>query len=241
MTFPQAHQYVTIIGDAYGATERWQFGLRLTSGGVSNQATADALKPIVLKWWLGTAAPYTVSAQFRPSTTHRLTEIKCANIDVDGKYPPTLPSASAFFVPGQASSFTQPAGQIAQATIAATLFTALPRGLASKGRIYLPPSGWMLPGTDGLLPVPNAQAVADSVRILISEINADSVIGNVAIFSRGRGVPSPPVLGKKPKYTYPNAGAMNVVTGVRVGKVVDTQRRRRRSLVESPVTSIGPV
>lgn len=241
MTFPQAHQYVTVIGDSYAQTERWQFGLRLTSGGVSNQATADAIKPIVLKWWVGTAAPYSVNSNFGAPTTHRLTEIKCANIETTGLYPPTLPSASSFIVPPQAGSAAPHAGMLAQGSMAMTLMTAIPRGLASKGRVYLPPSIRYQPGTDGLLAAAEAQKLADSFLNLIKEINADALVGNVAVFSRGKGHPAPSANGKKILYTYPDPGAMNLVTGIRVGRVVDTQRRRRRSLAEAPVTAAGTV
>lgn len=239
--YSQAHQYVTVIGDSYGSTEKWQFGFRITSGGVSNQATADAIKPIVQKWWLGTAAPYTAPSKFNPCTTFRLAEIKCANIETTGLYPPTLPSASSFIQPPLAGNFAPPAGQSGQQAMAITLVTAIPRGLASKGRIYLPPNGWMQPDATGLITASNAQGLADSVRILISEINADTLVGNVAVFSKGRGVKVDDTVRKKYRYTYPNAGAMNLVTGVKCGRVIDTQRRRRRTLLEVPVTAAGTV
>lgn len=241
MTFPQAHQYVTVIGDSYGTLERWQFGFRLTSGGVSNQATADAIKPYVLKWWVGTAAPYSVNSNFGSVSTHRLTEIKCANIETTGLYPPTLPSASSFVNPITAGTNAPHAGMLPQGSLAMTLTTAVPRGLASKGRVYLPPSLRYQPFTDGLLPVAETQKLADSFLNLIKEINADPLVGNVAIFSRGKGVAAFDAVKKKVRYSYPGAGAVNNVTGVRVGRVVDTQRRRRRSLAELPVTAVGTV
>lgn len=239
--YTQAHQYVTVIGDSYGSTEKWQFGFRLTAGGVSNQATADALKPIIQKWWIGTAAPYSVGVSFKPVSYFRLGEIKVANIDVDGTYPPTLPSASSFIQPPLAGTGNPPAGQSAQQTMAVTLVTALPRGLASKGRMYLPPCANMLPDPTGLVPTANILGIVDSVRIMFTEINADPLIGSVAVFSRGRGVPVDDTLRHRYRYTYPNAGAMQLVTGVRMGRVVDTQRRRRRSLLEVPVSATNPV
>lgn len=238
MTYPNEHSYVTVIGDAYGGTERWQFGFRLQPKSVGNQAVADAISVHVRNWW-DAISPYSTGVdKFHSLTTHRLTEIKCASIDVDGKYPADEPSASHFYVPGAVGGTNPPAGTIPQATMACTLTTALPRGLASKGRIFVPPSGTMLPETaDGKVSAARAGEMAASIKRLINDINADPLVGNVAIFSRGRGVPSYNAVKHRVEYTYPNPGAVQLVTGVRVGRVVDTQRRRRRQLTELPVAT----
>jgi hypothetical protein len=231
MPFPMQHQYVTVIGDAYNATERWQFGFRITDGGVSNQATVDALWNEVSDWWTGTN--YDAPSAFGASPRHRLTEVKVARIGTDGQYPDDEVAASHFFVPPIAGNSAALAGQIPQATMAATLVTAKPRGLASKGRVYLPCSNRYQPGTDGLVPADQAVSIANSVWTMFSRINANELVGNVAVFSRGRGVPSYNQARNRIEYTYPNPGAYEVVTGVQVGRVVDTQRRRRRQLVEN--------
>jgi hypothetical protein len=234
MPFPEQHQYMTVIGDCYGSAERWQFGMRLTDGGVSNQVTAEAISDDVEAWWRGTTG-YTSSNQFLPISTHRLTELKVARIQPDGTYPDTDPSYSHFYVPPIVGPAIPKDGTVPQNTIAVTLTTALPRGYASKGRIYLPPSQLYVVTTGtGLIPVTYADQIRDSIRILINAINANTVVGNVAIYSRGKGVPTFNSVKNRIEYTYPNPGASNVVTGVRVGRVVDTQRRRRRSLPETP-------
>lgn len=232
--YPNQHQYLTIIGDSYSSTERWQFGLRISDGGVSNQVTAEAVSDDVEAWWRGTTG-YVSSTSFLPSSTHRLTELKCARIGVDGTYPDNEVSYSHFYLPPIAGTGTPPAGQTPQSTIAVTLTTPVPRGLASKGRIYLPPSQRYQPlAADGLLSTADANSIAQSVRVLINAINANTEVGNVQIFSKGKGVPTYNSTRNRIEYTYPNAGAVNNVSGVRVGRVVDTQRRRRRSLNESP-------
>lgn len=232
MTFPHRHQYVTVIGDCYGATERWQFGFRLDPMGPGNQSVADAVAGYVEQWWRSTT-PYTAGVDtFQPSNTHRLTEVKVAAIDPDGTYPADIPSASHFYPAPIVGDFTPPTGQSAQQTMCVTLTTALPRGLASKGRIFLPPSYWYKPGSDGLMTAADALKVGKSIQRLINAINADSLVGLVSIFSRGRGEASYDAQHKRVEYTYPNPGAVNAVTGVKVGRVVDTQRRRRRALPE---------
>lgn len=234
MPYPVQHQYMTVIGDCYGGTEKWQFGMRLTDGGVSNEETALAISDDVEAWWLGTGANDYVTLN-----THRLVELKVARIGVDGKYPDGEVAYSHFYLPpiaGQVApqAFANP---LPQSTIACTLTTAVPRGLASKGRIFCPPSAQQALGADGRIPEGNAQNIAASVRDFINAINANTVVGNIAIFSRGKGVGTYDPVKNKIIYTYPNPGAFNVVTGVSVGRVVDTQRRRRRSMAESPVVS----
>lgn len=234
MAYPEQHQYMTVIGDAYNAAERWQFGLRLSDGGVSNQVTAEAISDDVEAWWRG-AAPYVVGTDdFKSTDSHRLTELKVARIQPDGTYPDADPSYSHFYLPPILGQVVHSAWELPQATIAATLTTALPRGYASKGRIYLPPSYLYSPQADGLVTAAVALQIANSVKKLINAINANTVVGNVMIYSKGKGVPTYNSARNRIEYSWPNPGASQVVTGVRIGRVVDTQRRRRRSLPETP-------
>lgn len=233
MPYPAVHQYVSVIGDAFNSTERWQFGFRITDGGVSNEATALAISDDIEDWYRPNL-PYGAGNIFNSLATHRLTELKVARIGVDGRYPEGEASYSHFYLPPIAGQTGKPAGMTAQDTTAVTLTTAVPRGLASKGRIYLPPHAQALPDATGLVPAATIEPVLQSMRTLINAINANAVVGNVAIFSRGKGVPSYNADRNRIEYTYPNPGAMNVVTGVAMGRVVDTQRRRRRQLVELP-------
>lgn len=234
--YPNEHSYVTVIGDAYGGTERWQFGFRLQPESVGSQAAANAIAVHVRNWWEA-ITPYSTGVdKFHSLTTHRLLEVKVASIGIDGHYPPTEPSASSIYTTPVVGGSSPPAGITPQSTMAVTLTTAKQRGLASKGRIFVPPSATMLPETaDGKVSVARATELGASIKRLINAINADSLVGNVAVFSRGKGVPSYNATKHRVEYTYPNEGAVELVTGVRVGRVVDTQRRRRRQLTELPI------
>lgn len=225
MPYPNTHMYLTVLGDAYGATEHWQFGLRLTDGGVSGQVTADACRPVINTWWAN------VNNNF--SETHRLTSVKCARIDVDGHYPPSEVAGESFQTPSTPGPVAWSSSQqtIPQNSICLTLTTAVPRGHASKGRVYLPPQINDVQ-SDGLLLATDALSIATNFRGLINSLNALSVVGNVIIASRGKGVFTYDDKGHR-HATFPNPGAQNNVTGVQIGRVVDTQRRRRRSLNES--------
>lgn len=230
--FTAQHQYVTIHGDFFTGVETWQFGLRISDGGVSNQATADALKATVQNWWQG-LGPFIAGEQIQsPASTH-LTELKVARITTAGTYTAEA-AASAFYVPkvnGRATMTTELPTQLATAV---TLTTALPRGLGSKGRIFLPALGETYPETDGRMSVNHALVIANSIKRLIMEFNANALVGNVQVMSRGKAVRGPSLPNGQPTYTYPGPGVTNNVTGVRCGRVEDTQRRRRRALTEDP-------
>lgn len=233
MPYPEQHQYMTVIGDAYNATERWQFGMRLSDGGVSNQETALAIADDVEAWWRSNAAPYETGNHFGASNSHRLTELKVARIGVDGQYPDGEVSYSHFYLPPIVGAYVKPTAEVAQTSACVTLTTATPRGLASKGRVFLPSSVRYVTQADGLMTAADAQSIANSVMLLINAVNANAVVGNVMIYSRGKGVPAWDAARRKVTYTYPNPGASHAVTGTSCGRVLDTQRRRRRQLVEA--------
>lgn len=234
--FPETHRYVTCIGNSYGGPETWQFGIRLSNTLDSNLDVANALFTPFRNWWMGDVPPYSTGAAFFPVSTQRLTELKVARLDMDGEYLPTEASASHFYVPALAGPGVPFQGYPPQATIAVTLLTNLPRGYASKGRIFLPHNRNMDLAADGRMDIAGAKALADSTKNLIKAINLAGV-GEVRVYSRGKGVPTSDTADGKVTYTYPDVGAQNAVTSVRCGRVVDTQRRRRRALVEAPVVT----
>jgi hypothetical protein len=234
MPYPSTFMYCTVIGDCFGGKERWQFGFKMLDSGLSSQAVALGLANHIEEWWRASPVAYDTGRQFLPPNTHRLTEFKVARVGPDGKYPEGETAYSHFFLPPITTANARPATLTPQNSICVTLTTAKPRGLASKGRIFLPPSiQYTIADGDGLVPVAAAQEIRESVKILLQRLNNDEQGTNVAIFSRGKGVPTWDPERRKVTYEYPNPGAVENVTGVRVGRVVDTQRRRRRQLVES--------
>lgn len=233
MTYQFDHRYITVIGDCYGAAERWQFGLRTLKQDASNEAIALAYAPIVEAWWRGTG--YAAGDRCYWGTDYRLTELKVATVQQDGTYPADTESYSHFYLPPIAGPQALTIRNSPQEAIAVTLTTGIPRGLASKGRIFLPPSQQSQQlGADGRLDTATCLAVARYVKQFITALNADATEGPVMVMSRGRGVPTYNAEKKRVEYDYPTPGPSNAVTGVRVGRVVDTIRRRRRQLVEDP-------
>ena len=234
MPFTVPHLYIAVIGNSYTETEHWQFGLRATRLGSETdmKVVAGSLQGAFNTWWTNT-----VGSAFKPVDTHSLAELKVMNLNEDGIQYVNVPSGSYFWVPPVVGTGPPPAGLAPQNTCAVTLRTALPRGLGSTGRCFLPPNRNLLPGPDGRITAAAAKELADTFKTLINAINNNANIGDVSVMSRGKAERGPDLPNGKPTYTYPNPGVTNTVTGVSCGRVVDTQRRRRRSLLEAPVAA----
>jgi hypothetical protein len=235
MGFQYQHAYLTIKGSHATGAENWQFGLRVLDTTTDSTETSIALAaaPIVENWWRGTG--YTAGTnKVQWLDSMKLEELKVAKIDYDGTYLAGSTSYSHFYLPAIAGTYTTWSGWMPQAATCVTLTTGVPRGLASHGRIYLPPNDQQATGTDGRITAASALIVANSIKKLINDLNALTAFGPVMVMSKGHGVKVDDVTDKRWEWTYPNTGVSAAVTGTRVGRVVDTMRRRRRALIESP-------
>jgi hypothetical protein len=154
-----------------------------------------------------------------------LTYVKANRITTAGHYKDS--GTSEFVFPANTTGgaptlvngqfLTAPPNQIA---LAVTLTTGFSRGPAHKGRIYLPMPLVVL-GADGLMSSDDADAVKSSVKTFLEAIaDTPGLDGpnsyTPCVISRNAGHP-----------------ARREITGASVGRVLDTQRRRRKSLPES--------
>jgi hypothetical protein len=209
--FPRAHQRITWFGDAWQQQEEWSTGLRVDGTVPPTLAQLQALDDAF--------STHIMSSGFMSiSTPVRYVGLKVAPQDVNGLYGD-----------GQAKEFLRPSVQtgvpgigLPQATVVATLTTDTPRGLANEGRMYLPSTS-NLPASDGRLSGQTVVGIRDAVIAFINAVDAVG-IGSVSVFSKGT-----PML--------PN-GVARDVTGVRIGRVVDTQRRRRNSIPELYIAGV---
>lgn len=120
---------------------------------------------------------------------------------------------------------TAPTGTAApwpfQVTMAVTLDTEQVRGLASRGRMFVP-TGNLGVNNDGRVNDTTTNDLAEAAAEFISNLNnqpgVDTQDPRVVIASKGN--------------TSVANGPMREVTSVRVGNVPDTQRRRRNQLQE---------
>lgn len=135
--------------------------------------------------------------------------LKWAPQDVNGRYPDGQDAVEWFrTTPYNGAASTG----YAQIAMVLSLRTARTRGYASNGRMYWP-NAQAIGQADGRWSAAIAGAAAAAGAQLIAAI-ADSGMGTPAVMSAV------------------GAGRTEPITGVRVGRVPDTQRRRRDALAE---------
>ena len=105
--------------------------------------------------------------------------------------------------------------QAPQLTVAVSLMTGVSRGRGHIGRIFPPNSTAFALGADGRISIAEQGQIAEAARTMIAAVNAVGA-PKVVIFSKVAQTVTP-------------------VTAVAVGRVIDTQRRRRSSLAEERV------
>lgn len=150
-----------------------------------------------------------------------------------GKYVSDTESNSRFFaapIVGTGIQVLPP-----QIAVAATFLTASDRGLANKGRIFLAGMSGTNLGTDagtGLIASNGNTIIRDAVAAFVTAVNNnpgfDAEFGGLDVHVVSQGNAFLPGVARK-------------VTGVKVGRVWDTQRRRRNQLDElySPPAAVS--
>lgn len=208
--FDSTHLYLQWGGKLPGA-ESWSCGVRLA--GPAGTAEADAVSMLPAVTAAVSAFHSSINAQI--SVNCKLSEVKLNAIGTNGRYvgAGTNQQVVADLSGGGTSSPAFP-NQIAMAV---SLTTGFSRGPAHRGRFYVPMITYPI-GSDGRISTTDANAMKTQLTALIAAINAANAGWKVNVFSRKAG-----------------AAAHRPVTGNQVGMVLDTQRRRRRSLLETYV------
>lgn len=159
------------------------------------------------------------------SNTVHLDWVKFALVDTAGKYAAGTDGNYSFVktydfpsVIGSVQASVAP-----QLSVAITLDTLARRGLAKTGRFYAPATGYV----NGAGELTNPGQFATAAALMISTIN-EAVANN----EWGFGSMDQVVVASKER-----EGAIRRVQSVRVGNVVDTQRRRRNALTEVYTTA----
>lgn len=206
--FIAPHLYVQWGGTLPG-NDIWSCGLRMSpinSGTVDSAASMlDGVSAAISAFHAGTTGMQIDSRAI-------LNHVKVNAIGTDGKYMlPTTNEKVLANVPGGISTSTGFPNQIA---LAITLATAVSRGPAHKGRFYVPLPAYTV-GSDGRIGKTYSDNAKAAANTLITALNAVNANMKVAVYSRKIGAP-----------------AQRLVTGALVGRVLDTQRRRRNALVE---------
>lgn len=205
MPFPSPHLYFNISGAIRG-TEEWSIGLRILANGFDGDegdqiARLTSVRTAFESWW---------STQNVISSACTVRTLKLNRVGTDGKYLYDYTIRHDYATPLTAPASSTHPNQI---SLVATLETGFTRGLAARGRLFLPVPP-MPVGTDGRLSQANAAGAATTVANLVSALNGVASIDDVVVMSQV------------------NAGAVRPVTGVSIGRVLDTMRSRRTSLDE---------
>lgn len=138
--------------------------------------------------------------------------VKLNAIMPTGKYRETYTNLYELPAPAAGGQQTLYPNQI---SLVATLTTGASRGLASRGRLFLPCPAAPIVQPEGTMSATVAAGVAVAVAGFINNLNAVRPLARVSIFSDTR------------------EGAHREVTGVEVGRVLDTMTSRRTSLDEN--------
>lgn len=213
MTYPNQHLLLTAHWVVSGATaETGQCGLRFDSTTAASQALVDACATAWSNFW--TAATNAIDYAYG------LAFLRLASIAPDGRYVPGSIAYDHTFpgtVPGGGSGGAAIRQYPLQVACVSSLLTAMPRGQAHRGRIYLPyltvnlGAGWLWPGA-------NVNNRTNGVSAMISALNT-VLPGDCTVFSKGTK-------------SAPTVGAKQLVTGVVTGTRPDVQRRRAKQLAE---------
>lgn len=218
MAYANTVTRVTISGTCFGGAEHWSTGFFMGNVG------ADVLPPTDLGAAAVGAAWETFFESFPASisSSYLTTGVKLATLNTDGS---TKAGEVSYFYPSV--PFAGGGGGVAfppQVSLVASLRSDTPRGLASKGRMYLPGVNVGV-GNGGKLAGSTVSALCDVLADFFTAVNGSiDATGSVILASEG----------SKPPLVAP--GISRMVTQVRVGDVYDTQRRRRNELVETYVS-----
>lgn len=203
VSFPSRHVLLTFRWNT-ALGEKGQCGIRFRT---TTLPTQTALNNIHLNF-----AGFWSDPLSRINTEFGFTDVKAALIDPEGTYPPTVPPMYSVGAIAYGSITSGPYFPL-QVSGAMTLTTAVLRGKASKGRIYLPPIASVLDASN--FRWPNSRLVDRCGRFAtaLTAMNGN-MSGPAVVMSR---------IG---------AGDSNAITGVKMGNRPDIQRSRDNAVPE---------
>lgn len=211
---------VTISGTMFGGAEIWSTGFWLGEENAAADPPTQAAANAILGLW-GTLFE-TFGNKF--SNSFVTSQVKMATILEEGV---TLSNSVVYAYPGGLMDGGDPNHRLpAQCSVVVSLLSDRPRGLASKGRMYLPGFSGEIQG-NGKISDNDHGNLATGVEAFFNGVRAHVDITN------------PPILVAKGTGAVPALTAQNdYIERIKVGNVVDTQRRRRNGLVETYLTKV---
>lgn len=220
---------VTISGTMFNATEEWSTGFQLGQVGTDVSSVTSGVAEQVAGHW----ETFFENANHAISSAYLSKEVKCALINLNGTT--DQENIDYFNFPGTVAGGQGGVPFPPQITLAATLTSDFQRGLASKGRMYIPGVISGIDSQTGKLGGAFTNTLNTGMKTMLDGINADADIPYVVVLaSKGHKTATLDVNGQP---VYEN-GRQAEVTGCRIGSVYDTQRRRRNGLTETYDTKV---
>lgn len=175
-------QFGGTMGGGAGGTEEWSCGLRLHYDHPlrpDENLNADEQEEFLNNTAVPALANFWIDEDTRISSDTKLEFVKFNAIGENGKY--VNPTTTEFVFPSNGISATGGARRYPlQVSVVATLETDVSRGVASKGRIYLPSPTLALDPASGLFDNAQTQLLADRVAQLVSELANDDASMSIA-------------------------------------------------------------
>jgi hypothetical protein len=220
---------VTISGTCFAGQEEWSTGFYL------GHDDEDALDPgttsanaIANRW-----TTFFTHANAYVSTAYKTNAVKVSLLNNDGDV--DLSAIDIYDYPAPITGVSGGAPLPPQISVVATLTSDNQRGLASKGRMYLPGVNLPIFPTDPHFSPTEQNNMATKLKEFFDGVNDEfNLPGRAVLASKGHKVQGP---GGPDDYSY-TGGITRYVTGLRIGNVYDTQRRRRNDLVEGYVSRV---
>ena len=217
------HMRVTFTGSMFGV-EIWSTGLLLGVAGADVTEVPGGIAEELSEHW----ETFFTNANHAISNSYRYQQCKVALINTNGTTDVEnidYWTADSLVTGGQGGTPLPP-----QITLAATMTSELQRGLAAKGRMFLPGVSSGVDGSTGRLGAAFTNTLNTGFKNFLDAINADPDIpASVVLASKGHKTTTLDTNGQP---VYEN-GRQALVTGCRIGNVYDTQRRRRNDLPEA--------
>lgn len=214
MALPHEVVRVTLSGTMFGGNEIWSTGFYLGfDASNASPIITEGLKNVNDAWEI-----FFKASTSAISSRYSYTQCKMARVGLDGR---TVPDSAQYYTPlaavtgGGGTSALPP-----QCALVATLAATAPRGLATKGRMFLPGINAVVDNT-GHIDAVTAGSISTNIKTFFDSIHNDAdTPGNLVLASVGRG----------PLHTD---GNIRFATSIKLGNVYDTQRRRRNALTEA--------
>jgi hypothetical protein len=214
---------VTISGTCFGGSEVWSTGFFMGSPTVDvSGVNSPGSQNIAAAW----QTFFTNTDAWIPNS-YKTVQVKTALINQDGTT--DLDEIDYYTYPAPISGGGVGNPLPPQLTVAATLTSDNQRGLAAKGRMYLP--GVSIGVTSASAKIASTQMglLTDRFKTFLDAVNtAAGTSGKIILASKGRRQAN-----QVDGNTIYIGGQSAWVTGCRIGDVYDTQRRRRNQIPET--------